>query len=120
MSTNATIYLAVLTYDGQEYVTETKVESRTFSELVEDVWHGQIENISRLWRIESGYGTFEDETKRLAEALGDMSFHKAERPYPALRKFIENNFVDYYDADGEAYDVAMRREHGTHHRSMQF
>lgn len=120
MTLNATIYLPVLTYDGQEYVTETKVEARTFADIAQDVWDGQFENITRLWRIETGYGTFEDETKRLAEALADISFSKCERPYPALRKFIENQFVEYYDSDGEAYDVAMRREHGTYHRSMQF
>lgn len=120
MTINTTIYLPVLNYDGAEYVTETKVEGRTFAEMVQDVWDGQHENISRLWCIQTGYGTFADETKRLAEALADISFAKCERPFPALRKFIENQFVEYYDSDGEAYDVAMHREHGTYHRSMQF
>ena len=115
-----TYYLPVIDYSGEHYVAETKIDpARGFNEILQDVWDGQLEGIARLWRIEHSCGQFFDETPRLAEALGAMSFDKCERPYPALRTFIGNHFVDFYDDDSEAYQVAMRREHGTLNRAQQ-
>ena len=45
------------------------------------------------------YGHFYDETERLAKALGEESLHRSKRPYRALRAWLDNRSVEYYEGE---------------------
>lgn len=99
-SHHITYYLPVVRYKGTEYVPESMLDrSQDFHQIVQDVWDGQIEDISRLWRIDTWYGQFYDETKRLAKALGELSFDKSKRPYRDLRKWLDHYSVEYHEGE---------------------
>jgi len=95
-----TYYLPIVRYKEGEYVPESALDrSENFHQIVQDVWDGQIENVSRLWRIDTWYGHFYDETERLAKALGEESLHRSKRPYRALRAWLDNRSVEYYEGE---------------------
>lgn len=113
-----TTYLTICTYNGREYVSELDNLARTFHDVVADVWDGQIDNISRLWRVDPVHGVCYDESDRLARALSETSLDRGERPYPALAAWLDHHFMPYHD--GPEYERSDRAEHGTYHRAMQF
>jgi hypothetical protein len=114
-----TTYLTICNYKGREFVAEQDNLARTFHDVVADVWDGQIDNISRLWRVDPVHGVCYDESDRLARALSETSLDRGERPYPALAAWLDNHFMPYHDGP-EYDDRSDRAEHCTYHRAMQF
>ena len=100
----AIFYIPVIKCADGEWTREMLLQEKDAKQsLLDDMWSGQVEDVSCIWRLNTAYGQMDDVTQEFADALGEMSIYKCDRPHRELRKWLDLRGVEYWQDDCDAF-----------------
>ena len=100
----AIFYLPIIKYTDGEWTREMLLQEKDAKQsLLDDMWSGQVEDVSCIWRLNTAYGQIDDVTQEFAGALGEMSIDKQDAPHRELRKWLDLRGVEYWQDNCDAF-----------------
>ena len=97
-------YLPIIKYTDGEWTREMLLQEKDAKQsLLDDMWSGQVEDVSCIWRLNTAYGQMDEVTQEFADALGQMSIDKQDAPHRELRKWLDLRGVEYWQDDCDAF-----------------
>ena len=114
----ATLYIPIITHKSGDCIYERDVAICTFDAVVDDIYHGQIEDVARVICVDLDAGTSTDATQEVAEAVGQRTIHELRESWSNLAKWLNRHRVDFYSAADEEIERSDYEEHALSTRQL--
>jgi len=97
-------YIPVIAHPAGDYIEERNLDACTREQVINDIFSGQIEDVTQVWCIDTETGRLLEVIEDIAIDVGQRTFERADEPHEELADWLDARGVEYFEVEYEQPD----------------